>query len=66
MLSDGRPLIDRIALNLSVLSCSGEVGFGFLTCPDVVEDPWAIADRIPQALEELVVAAQLAERESRG
>lgn len=60
------PLIDRIALNLSVLSCSGEVGFGFLTCPDVVEDPWAISDRIPQALEELVVAAQLAERESGG
>jgi len=60
------PLIDRIALNVSVLSCSGEVGFGFLTCPDVVEDPWAISDRIPQALEELVVAAQLAERESGG
>jgi len=58
------PLIDRIALNLTVLSCGGEVGFGFLACPDVVEDPWAISDRIPEALEELVLAAQLAERES--
>jgi diacylglycerol O-acyltransferase len=59
------PLMDRIALNVSVLSCSGEVGFGFLSCPDVVEDPWAIADRIPHALEELVAAAQMDERESR-
>jgi hypothetical protein len=58
------PLIDRIALNLTVLSCVGEVGFGCLACPDVVEDPWAISDRIPEALEELVRAAQLAERES--
>jgi diacylglycerol O-acyltransferase len=58
------PLLDRIALNVTVLSCGGEVGFGFLTCPDVVEDPWAISDRIPQALEELVLAAQLAEREN--
>jgi len=59
-------VMDRIALNVSVLSCSGEVGFGFLSCPDVVEDPWAIADRIPHALEELVAAAQMDERESRG
>ena len=58
------PLIDRIALNVTVLSCCGEVGFGFLTCPDVVEDPWAISDRIPEALEELVRAARRAELES--
>jgi diacylglycerol O-acyltransferase len=59
------PLIDRIALNVTVLSCNGEVGFGFLTCPDVVEDPWAISDRIPEALEELVRAAQRAEHVER-
>jgi WS/DGAT/MGAT family acyltransferase len=59
------PLLDRVALNVSMLSYSGEVGFGFLTCPDVIEDPWAISDRIPEALEELVAAAEFAEAESR-
>ena len=51
------PLIDRIALNVSVLSYTDEVGFGFLTCPDVVADPWALADRVAGALDELSAAA---------
>jgi WS/DGAT/MGAT family acyltransferase len=47
------PLVDQVGLNVTVLSYTDEVGFGFMTCPELVPDPWAIADRIGPALEEL-------------
>jgi hypothetical protein len=34
------------------------VGFGFLACPEIVPDPWAIAEGIGASLEELVTAAK--------
>jgi diacylglycerol O-acyltransferase len=48
------PLVDRVALNITVMSYADGVGFGFLTCPDVVRDPWAIAAGVRDALDELL------------
>lgn len=52
------PLIDQIALNLTVFSYVDSVGFGFLACPEVVSDVWAIADGVDASLSELVSAAR--------
>jgi WS/DGAT/MGAT family acyltransferase len=52
------PLIDQIALNVSVLSYVDSVGFGFLACPEIIPEPWAIAEGIGASLEELVSAAE--------
>jgi len=52
------PLIDQIALNVSVLSYVDSVGFGLLAGPEIVPDPWAIAEGIGASLRELVTAAK--------
>jgi hypothetical protein len=36
-----------------VLSYGDAVDIGIVTCPDLVDDPWPIADAIPDALAEL-------------
>jgi len=51
------PLIGNIVLNITVLSYSDSIDFGILTCPDVVPDPWTIAEGIDASFEELVQAA---------
>jgi len=40
-----------------VLSEEDRVGFGIVTCPDLVPRVWDLADAVPGALEELVKAA---------
>lgn len=35
------------------MSYVDRIDFGVATCPEVVEDAWAIADGLPDALEEL-------------
>jgi diacylglycerol O-acyltransferase len=50
------PLVDQVALNVTVMSYADGVGFGFLTCPDVVQDPWAIAGGVRDALDELLTS----------
>ena len=51
------PIIDGAGLNVTVLSEEDRVGFGIITCPDLVPRVWDLADAIPDALEELVEAA---------
>jgi WS/DGAT/MGAT family acyltransferase len=46
-------------LNVTVLSYMDRLDFGFTTDPDLVDDPWDIADGIPAALAELMEAAEL-------
>jgi WS/DGAT/MGAT family acyltransferase len=47
------PIFDGAALNVTVASCEGEVGFGFLGCPDVLPPLDDLAAEVPRALAEL-------------
>jgi hypothetical protein len=38
------PLLPAIGVNLTVLSDMGQLDVGVLACPDIVEDPWQIAN----------------------
>ncbi len=51
------PITDGAALNVTVLSQDDRVGFGIITCPDLVPRAWDLAGAIPSALGELVDAA---------
>ncbi|MGD0380634.1 MAG: wax ester/triacylglycerol synthase family O-acyltransferase [Acidimicrobiales bacterium] len=51
------PITDGAGLNVTVLSEEDRVGFGFITCPDLVPRVWDLADAVPGALRELVEAA---------
>ncbi|MGZ6966352.1 MAG: WS/DGAT/MGAT family O-acyltransferase [Acidimicrobiia bacterium] len=51
------PLLLGCGLNITFASYLDRIDFGIVTCPDVVDDPWAIADALPDALEELLRAA---------
>ena len=46
-------------LNITLMSYMDRLDFGLTTDPDLVEDPWDIADGIPDALAELMDAAGL-------
>jgi diacylglycerol O-acyltransferase / wax synthase len=50
------PITDGAGLNVTVLSQEQRIGFGFVTCPDLVPDVWEMADAVPEALAELVDA----------
>ncbi len=50
------PLVEAISLNITVLSHGDTLDVGVVTSPNLVADPWPIADRIPRALDELVTA----------
>jgi WS/DGAT/MGAT family acyltransferase len=47
------PIFDGAGLNVTVASCEGEVGFGFLGCPDVMPPLDDLAREVPRALQEL-------------
>jgi WS/DGAT/MGAT family acyltransferase len=51
------PITDGAGLNVTVLSEEDRVGFGIITCPDLVPQVWDLADAVPSALAELVEAA---------
>jgi len=51
------PITDGAGLNVTVLSEEDRVGFGIITCPDLVPQIWDVADAIPIALGALVEAA---------
>ena len=52
-------LLAFAGLNVTVLSYVDRLDFGLTTDPDMVEDPWDIADSIQDALVELMDAADL-------
>jgi len=52
-------LLVNVGLNITLMSYIDRVDFGITTDPDLVEDPWDIADGISDALVELMEAAGL-------
>lgn len=52
-------IMEGMGVNCTVLSNIDRIDFGFHVDPDLVPDPWAIADRIPGALAELMAASDL-------
>lgn len=51
------PIFDGGAINMTVMSYLDSLDFGLNVCPDVIADPWTIADGLHVALDELVKAA---------
>jgi diacylglycerol O-acyltransferase len=51
------PLLYGSGINFTVVSDAKELHFGLMSCPSLIPDPWSIADAIPEALTELVAAA---------
>ena len=52
------PVLDAIGVNVTVLSYTDSVGFGIMTCPDLVPDPWRLAEAVGPSLDELVQAGR--------
>ncbi len=50
------PLLYGSGVNISVVSQGDRVDFGFISCPDIVDDVWNIAERIGPAVDELAEA----------
>ena len=51
------PLLDGGGLNVTVLSYLDHIDFGFVVCPEIVEDPWKLEDATSAAFTELEKAA---------
>jgi diacylglycerol O-acyltransferase len=54
-------LAANIGMNFTVMSYEDRIDFGLTVDPDLVPDPWRVADGIPAALQELMAAAGLGE-----
>ena len=52
------PITDGAGLNVTVLSDEDSVGFGIITCPDLMPNVWDLANAVRGALRELVEAAK--------
>ena len=50
------PLVQSVALDITVISYAGSLDVGIAASPNLVPDPWQIADAMPAALESLVDA----------
>jgi WS/DGAT/MGAT family acyltransferase len=53
------PIFDDIGLNLTVISYLDHVDFGFIACRELVPDADDLAARIPEAMAELLKAAEV-------
>jgi diacylglycerol O-acyltransferase / wax synthase len=56
------PIFDGAALNLTVMSYLDHVDFGFLVCRELVPDVDDLAAAVPDALAQLVKAAEALDR----
>ena len=52
------PVGEGMGLNVTLLSNMGRLDIGVLTCPDLVPDPWEIAEGIAEAFELLLACAE--------
>ena len=52
------PIADGQGLNMTVMSYLGVIHFGLVACPELIPDVQAMADFIPEALQELLSAAR--------
>lgn len=48
------PVLDGMGLNITVLSYQDEIGFGFVSCRELIPDLWDMAESVGPALQELV------------
>jgi diacylglycerol O-acyltransferase len=48
------PVLDGMGLNITVLSYEDEIGFGFVSCRELVPDLWDLAGGVEPALKELL------------
>jgi hypothetical protein len=51
------PLLDGGGLNITAMSYLDHIDFGYVVCPEIVEDPWQLADATSAAFAELEKAA---------
>ncbi len=51
------PKFDRRRLNITVLSYLDHIDFGFVVCPEIVAEPWQLADATSAEYAELEQAA---------
>ncbi|WP_369807365.1 wax ester/triacylglycerol synthase family O-acyltransferase [Mycobacterium sp. 852002-51057_SCH5723018] len=51
------PIFHGSGLNITVMSLSGKLDVGLISCPDLVPDMWEMADDFGVAMEELLAAA---------
>jgi WS/DGAT/MGAT family acyltransferase len=52
------PLLYGTGVNITVLSYTGTIDFGFMVCRELVPEPWRLAEGIELALDELLTAAR--------
>ena len=50
------PIFDGVSLNITAISYANAFGFGYVACPDLIDDIGALADGQADALEELAAA----------
>jgi diacylglycerol O-acyltransferase len=48
------PIFHGSGLNITVMSLSGKLNVGLISCPQLVDDLWGLADRFQLALDELL------------
>ena len=51
------PIFHGSGLNVTVMSLSGKLDVGLISCPELLPDLWSMADDFAVALEELLTAA---------
>ncbi|MBI3228102.1 MAG: wax ester/triacylglycerol synthase family O-acyltransferase [Mycolicibacterium cosmeticum] len=51
------PVMHGIGLHAGVSSLNGKLEIGLMSCPELLPDLWSVADRIPDALKEILNAA---------
>ena len=52
------PLLEAVSLNITVMSYRDSIDVGVVSSPNLVPDPWPIAEAMPRALDELLSAAR--------
>ena len=54
------PIFHGAGLNITVMSLTGKLYVGLISCPELLPDLWDMADGFAVGLQELVVAARSA------
>ena len=60
------PLSEGLGLNITGWSYADSMSIGVVACREPVSDIWELADRLPDALHELALAADKQEPSSQG
>ena len=49
-------IVDGVGLNVTIMSINGDLDFGFVSDRELIDDLWALADRVPDSVIELAEA----------